>query len=70
MKTVKKITNEMHEENLFFVPTMGSLHRGHFSLIEKAKTTGLKIIVSIFVNPKQFNDTNDYKKYPLSLIHI
>ena len=67
MKTVKKITNEMYEEKLFFVPTMGSLHKGHFSLIEKAKTTGLKIIVSIFVNPRQFNDTNDYKKYPRTL---
>ena len=64
MKNVKQITHDMYEENLFFVPTMGSLHRGHFSLIEQAKKSGLKTIVSIFVNPKQFNDTNDYQKYP------
>ena len=64
MKTLKKITNELHEENLFFIPTMGSLHKGHFSLIEKAMTSDLKIIVSIFVNPKQFNDISDYEKYP------
>ena len=64
MKTLKRITNEMHEENLFFIPTMGSLHKGHFSLIEKAMTSDLKIIVSIFVNPKQFNDISDYEKYP------
>ena len=64
MKTLKRITNEIHEENLFFIPTMGSLHKGHFSLIEKAMTSDLKIIVSIFVNPKQFNDISDYEKYP------
>jgi pantoate--beta-alanine ligase len=64
MKNVKKITDDMYEENLFFIPTMGSLHRGHFSLIEEAKKSGLKTVVSIFVNPKQFNDTNDYQKYP------
>ena len=64
MKTLKRITNEMLEENLFFIPTMGSLHKGHFSLIEKAMTSDLKIIVSIFVNPKQFNNISDYEKYP------
>jgi pantoate--beta-alanine ligase len=67
MKNLKKITNEIYEEDLFFIPTMGSLHKGHFSLIEKAKESGLKTIVSIFVNPKQFNDSNDYQKYPRNL---
>lgn len=67
MQKLKKITNEIYEEDLCFVPTMGSLHEGHFSLIEIAKESGLKTIVSIFVNPKQFNDSNDYKQYPTSL---
>ena len=47
-----------------FVPTMGSLHEGHISLIKRSKKECKKTIVSIFINPKQFNDKNDYKKYP------
>ena len=43
---------------------MGSLHDGHKSLIEIAKKTNNKVIVSIFVNEKQFNDQNDFKNYP------
>jgi len=50
--------------NLGFVPTMGSLHEGHISLIKKSLKESSKTIVSIFVNPKQFNNKNDYKKYP------
>ena len=51
-------------KNLGFVPTMGSLHDGHISLIKKSLKKCSKTIVSIFVNPKQFNNKNDYKKYP------
>lgn len=47
-----------------FVPTMGSLHQGHISLIERCKKENDCTIVSIFVNPIQFNDQNDYKNYP------
>jgi pantoate--beta-alanine ligase len=49
------------------VPTMGALHAGHQSLIEIAKTKGKKVLVSIFVNPLQFEDKNDLKNYPKSL---
>jgi pantoate--beta-alanine ligase len=50
--------------NLGFVPTMGSLHKGHISLIKKSQKESNKTIVSIFVNPTQFNNKNDYKNYP------
>ena len=50
--------------NLGFIPTMGSLHPGHISLIKKSIKQCNKTIVSIFVNPTQFNSQNDFKKIP------
>jgi len=54
-------------KNLGYVPTMGGLHNGHLSLIKKSKKVCKKTIVSIFVNPTQFNNNRDYKKYPRNL---
>ena len=50
--------------NLGFVPTMGSLHRGHISLIKRSLRECNKTIISIFINPTQFNSKNDFNKYP------
>ena len=50
--------------NLGFVPTMGGLHKGHISLIKKSLKKCSKTIVSIFINPTQFNNKKDYDNYP------
>ena len=68
IKNRKKIERILRgSKSLSFIPTMGSLHNGHISLIKKAKRDKNKIIVSIFVNPKQFKNKKDYKSYPRNI---
>jgi pantoate--beta-alanine ligase len=54
-------------ETLAFVPTMGNLHAGHVSLVDKARELGECVVVSIFVNPLQFGANEDFDKYPRTL---
>ena len=71
MKLIRQIKdlNKALDKNLElgFVPTMGSIHKGHESLIKYSKKKCKKTIVSIFVNPTQFNNKIDYKYYPRNL---
>jgi pantoate--beta-alanine ligase len=54
-------------KKIAFVPTMGALHKGHVSLINKAKKKTNEVLVSIYVNPKQFDSKKDFTKYPRKL---
>jgi pantoate--beta-alanine ligase len=64
---LQKQTTEKHTSPIGFVPTMGALHEGHLSLVENAVSKCPVIVVSIFVNPSQFNDKNDLKNYPRTI---
>ena len=60
-----KLNKELrHFNDIGFVPTMGGIHEGHISLIKRSNKLCKKTIVSIFINPKQFNNKNDLKNYP------
>ena len=68
--TRSKLENfcKVSQGRLSFVPTMGALHDGHMKLVQAAKKEGSLVLVSIFINPKQFNNLNDLDKYPVNLI--
>lgn len=67
VETIKKLKQELEKynsKNIGFVPTMGALHSGHISLVERCVKENDVCVVSVFVNPTQFNDKADLERYP------
>jgi pantoate--beta-alanine ligase len=67
VKELQQATKIANSSPLGFVPTMGALHQGHLSLVQNAVALCSQVVVSIYVNPTQFNDKNDLKNYPRTL---
>ena len=67
LQDLNKVLKIVSNKSIGFVPTMGSLHRGHLSLVRASKKKTDYTVVSIFVNPTQFDNQNDYNNYPINL---
>ena len=69
INSLKKIVLQWRTEGhkIGFVPTMGHLHKGHLQLVKQAKLSCDKVVVSVFVNPMQFNQQADFDAYPVTL---
>ena len=67
LSALQDVLNSIEQKSIGYVPTMGALHQGHLSLIQLAKKQSDFVIVTIYVNPTQFNDVKDFNKYPNTL---